>query len=246
METQFEEGDIVLCTVDRIIGTNVFVKIEGNGEGTIIFSEIAPGRIRNIRNYVVPKKKIVCKVLRISPKHIDLSLRRVTKKEKKEKLEEIKQEKSYMNILKSVLKDKAEKIIEEIQKEDNIYDFFEEAKENPKNLEKLVGKKDSQKILDILKTQKQKRVIIKKGIFLTTKKPDGLSLIKDILKDLKEIKVKYISAGHYTFETESEDAKTADNKLRDTLSEIEKEAKRQGVEFSIKEKWYEIKKKKER
>jgi len=141
-----------------------------------------------------------------------------------------------MNILKSVLKDKAEKIIEEIQKEDNIYDFFQEAKENPKNLEKLVGKKDSQKILDILKTQKQKRVIIKKGIFLTTKKPDGLSLIKGILKDLKEIKVKYISAGHYTFETESEDPKTADNKLKGTLYEIEKEAKKQGVEFSIKEK----------
>ncbi len=234
METRFEEGDIVLCTVDRIIGTTVFVKIEGNGEGSIIFSEVAPGRIRNIRNYVVPKKKIVCKVLRISPKHIDLSFRRVTKKEKKEKLEEVKQEKSYGNILKSVLKDKAEEIIDEIKKKEEIYDFFQEAKENPENLEKLVGKKDSQKIIDILKTQKQKRVIVKKDVLLTTKKPNGLSLIKDILKDLKEIKVKYISAGHYTFETESEDAKTADNKLRDILSEIERKAKKQGVEFSIK------------
>lgn len=233
---EFEEGDIVLCTVDRIVGTTVFVKIEGNGEGGIIFSEIAPGRIRNIRNYVVPKKKIVCKVLRISPKHIDLSLRRVTKKEKKEKLEEIKQEKSYMNILKSVLKDKAEEIIEKIEKKEKIYDFFQEAKENPKNLEKLVDKKDSQKILDILKTQKRKIVIVKKDVLLTTKKTDGLSLIKNLLKDLKEIKIKYISAGHYTFETESEDAKKADNKLRDILSEIEKKAKKQGVEFKIKEK----------
>ncbi len=236
MAEQFEEGDIVLCTVDRIIGTNVFVKIEGNGEGGIIFSEIAPGRIRNIRDYVVPKKKIVCKVLRISPKNIDLSLRRVTQKEKKEKLEEIKQEKSYMNILKSVLKDKAEKTIEDIEKGEKIYDFFEEAKENPKNLEKLVGKKDSQKIIDILKAQKRKRVVIKKGVFLTTKKPDGLSLIKNLLSDLKEIKVKYIAAGHYTFETESEDAKTADNKLKETLSEIEEKAKKKGIEFSIKEK----------
>ena len=79
-----EVGDIVLCTVDRIVGTVVFVKIKGYGEGSIIMSEIAPGRIRNLRQYVVPKKQIVCKVLRISGDRIDLSLRRVTQKEKKE------------------------------------------------------------------------------------------------------------------------------------------------------------------
>ena len=55
---KIEVGDIVLCTVDRVIGINVFVKIEDNGEGCIVMSEIAPGRIRNIRDYVVPKKKI--------------------------------------------------------------------------------------------------------------------------------------------------------------------------------------------
>ena len=32
---QFEEGQIVLCTVDKIIGATVFVKIQGNIEGTI-------------------------------------------------------------------------------------------------------------------------------------------------------------------------------------------------------------------
>ena len=76
-----EAGDVVLCTVDRIVGTTVFVNIEGDGEGSIVFSEIAPGRIRNIRDYVVPKKKIVCKVLRISGNRMDLSFRRVTLKE---------------------------------------------------------------------------------------------------------------------------------------------------------------------
>ena len=85
---EFEEGDIVLCTVERIEGTNVFVSIEGNGEGSIMTSEIAPGRIRNLRDYVVPKKKIVCKILRVSGNRIDLSLRRVTQKEQKEVLEQ--------------------------------------------------------------------------------------------------------------------------------------------------------------
>ena len=237
MVTQLEEGDIVLCTVDKIIGTIVFVHIEGYGEGSIMFSEIAPGRIRNIRNYVVPKKKIVCKVLRISPKgNIELSFRRVTQKEKKEKLEEIKQEKSYTNILKSVIKEKADDVIEKIREEDELFDFFEQAKENPKKLEKLVGKKDSQKIIDILKTHKKKRVVVKKELSLTTKRPDGLRLIKEILGNLKEIKVKYISAGRYTLETESDDPKKADQRLKNIISEIETGAKKQEMEFSIKEK----------
>src|SRR4030042_1348754 len=124
-----EEGDIVLCTVDRIAGTVVFVKIEGEEkEGSIILSEIAPGRIRNLREYVIPKKKIVCKVLKISGGTISLSLRRVTMKERKEVMDEYKQEKSYMSILKSVLKEKSNEVIEQITKEGKLYDFFEEAR----------------------------------------------------------------------------------------------------------------------
>ena len=104
---ELEVGDVVLCTVDRIAGTVVFVKIDRNGEGNITTSEIAPGRIRNLRDYVVPKKKIVCKILRISPNgNINLSLRRVTQKEKKEILEQYKQEKSYKSVLKSILGEK--------------------------------------------------------------------------------------------------------------------------------------------
>ncbi len=85
-----EEGDIVLCTVVKIERTTVFVKLEDGKEGTINTSEIAPGRIRNLRDYVVPDKKIVCKILSIDPKgNINLSLRRVTTKEKKRNFREI-------------------------------------------------------------------------------------------------------------------------------------------------------------
>ena len=92
---ELEEGDNVLCTVKRISGTTVFAHIEDDGEGTIITSEIAPGRIRNLREYVVPGKKIVCKVLSIDKSgNIHLSLRRVSDKEKREVLDREKKEKS--------------------------------------------------------------------------------------------------------------------------------------------------------
>lgn len=231
---KFEYGDLFLCIVEKIERTIVFVKIEGNGEGSIVMSEIASGRIRNIRNYVVPKKRIVCKVLRVSPKgNVELSLRRVTPKERKEVIGQHKQEKNYINILKNILGEKSEKIIQEILKEERIYDFFEEAKENPKKLEKILGK-DSKKILEILMSQKQKKVVVKREIELKSIHPDGLELIKKIFK-IVNANVKYISAGRYSIKTESEDVKTADKKLLEIASDIEKKAKELKVEFSIKE-----------
>jgi translation initiation factor 2 alpha subunit (eIF-2alpha) len=138
-----EEGDIVLCTVDRIVGTVVFVKIDSEEKGgSIILSEIAPGRIRNLREYVIPKKRIVCKVLRVSGGTISLSLRRVTQKEKKEALEIYNQERSYNNILRSVLKEKADETIEKITKTEKLYDFLQRVKEDSKELENLIGKEN--------------------------------------------------------------------------------------------------------
>ena len=142
---EFEVGDVVMCTVDRIAGTIVFVKIDKNIEGSIVLSEIAPGRIRNLREYVVPKKRIICKIIRINKNRIDLSLRRVTQKEKKDFEEKHRQEKSYISILKNVLKEKAEDIINKISEKDKLFDFFQGVKENPKKLEEIVGKKDAER-----------------------------------------------------------------------------------------------------
>ena len=228
-----EVGDIVLCTVDRIIGTTVFVSIEGNGEGSIVMSEIAPGRIRNLRDYVVPKKKIVCKVLRISGDRIELSLRRVTQKEQKEIKEQYKQEGSYRNILKGVLGDKAEEILNKISKKEKIYDFLQGAKEDSRELEQILGKADAKKILEILNAQKKKKAVIKKEISLTTKEGDGLTRIKNLLSDIQDVGVQYIAAGRYTLKTESNDIKTADQNLTKTLEELEKKARKQKIEFSI-------------
>jgi len=239
---ELEQGDVVLCTVDRIAGTTVFVKIHLPGsekelEGTIITSEIAPGRIRNLREYVVPKKKIVCKVLRVLGNQIHLSLRRVTQKEKKEILEQAKLEKSYESVIKSILKENAEETIKKIKSEDSLYNFLEESKSNPKKLEKIVPKKDAGKILEILNAQKEKIIILKKTINITTTEPDGLEKIKEFFKNApKEFTIKYISAGKYSIKIESNDAKKANQELKEYLENLEKSAKEKNLNFAVLEK----------
>ncbi|MEK6875164.1 MAG: hypothetical protein AABX30_00610 [Nanoarchaeota archaeon] len=231
---ELEEGNLVLCTVDRIVGTVVFIKIDETGqEGSIITAEIAPGRIRNLRDYVVPKKKIVCKILKIIPNgNIHLSLRRVSQKEKKEVLEQYNQEKSAISIIKSMAGEKAESILNEIKKKGNVLEFLERAKENCNELEKLMGKGNCEKIISIIKKQKNKKSVIKKEIHLKTTSPNGIELIKNIFADFKDVEVKYLAAGRYVLKTESTELKKADNKLNEMINEIEKKSKKLGIEFS--------------
>lgn len=233
-----EEEDIVLCTVEKISGTTVFVKIEDTDkEATIMTSEIAPGRIRNLRDYVVPGKKIVCKILDIDKSgNIHLSLRRVTAKEKKETLEKYQKEKSSLSILKSVLKDKAVEIAEKIKsKEKNLYDFFQSCKEKPELLEKYMPKEEAKKICKILSEKKEKEKQVKKQFTLTSKKENGLSIIKKILLPYKE-KINYISAGKFLLKTKADNYKKANSEIETILQDVEEKAKKENCTFKAEEK----------
>jgi len=57
-----EVDDIIICTIKKILPNCVFVILDEyeNKEGLIHISEISPGRIRNIRDFVKEGKKIVC------------------------------------------------------------------------------------------------------------------------------------------------------------------------------------------
>ncbi len=255
MEEQLEEGQIVLCTVDKIIGTTVFVKIQDDGErlnlekdngesnkiqsgieGTLITSEISPGRIRNLRDYVVPGKKIVCKILRIIGNRIHLSLRRVKQHEKKELLDKIKKEKNLKAILKTVLKDKSKQIIEKIMLEYSLTDFFEKIKENSKPLEKYTTKQESEKIMQIIKSKKEKPKEIKQVMRLSSKAPEGILKIKEIInKACKDSKceVSYIAAGKYNLKIKGEDFKKIKTEINKVLDSIEKQAKSQKCDFEV-------------
>jgi len=231
-----QEGNLVLCTVEKIEKTTVFVKIEGNGSGTIITSEIAPGRIRNLREYVVPGKRIVCKVLKIdSTGNINLSLRRVTGKEKKEVLERYEKEKSYLAIIKNITP-KVDEIVKKIkEKEVSLYDFFAKVKESPKILEQYFNKSEIEKFLAIIKEKEKKEVFVKSEFDLSSDLPDGLTKLKEILLPYKD-QITYLAAGRFMVKVISDDYKKANHKIQEILEDIEKKAKALHLKFERKEK----------
>jgi len=235
---KLEEKQIVLCTVTKIIGTVVFVNLDDyNIEGTIVFSEIAPGRIRNIREYAFPGKKIVCKVLQIRPQVVELSFRRVKVNERNDFNDRYKRERNYLAMFRTIIGEKAPGIIEKIKEEQTSFiDFIEASKENPSQLEKYLSKEQAQKILSIISEKKTKEIVISKKFTLSTKASNGIVLIKNIIKEssshIPELEVSYIAAGKYLSKLKAKDPRLADQQLRKFLENLESSAKKNDCEFN--------------
>ncbi|RLI83163.1 translation initiation factor IF-2 subunit alpha, partial [Archaeoglobales archaeon] len=89
-------GELVIGTVTRVLDFGAFISLDEyeNKEGLVHISEIAPGWIKDIRDYVKKGQKVVCKVLDINPKrgHIDLSIKDVNDRQRREKMQQWKSE----------------------------------------------------------------------------------------------------------------------------------------------------------
>ena len=235
---QLEENDIVLCTVKRIEGTTVFLDVEDSTkmQGTMIFSEVSPGRIRNIRDYVVVNKKIVCKILRIKNGYPELSLRRVTAKEREEVLDRHKKEKILANMIKPILKEKTIQVLEKIKEKNDLADFLDEARENPKIIRKFVPAKHApelEKIFSTSKTEKEKEV--KEKITVTSQSPSGLADIKKTL-DTKDAEIYYLGSSKFSISAKGKDYKTVNALLEEIITKIKERAKKFNVKVETKEK----------
>ena len=235
-----EEGEFVLCTVTRIIGTTVFVQIEDyNREGVVSTSEVAPGRIRNIRDYVTINKKIACKVLRVNKAqgNIDMSLRRVSQKEARAVMEEYKKEHAAMLILKIVLKEKAIQAAERIKEKYQSLDLFlDNAKENNKLLEEFAQKEDAEKILNLIKDKvKEKKYIQKVLLSISSASPNGITVIKNALSAAENVEISYLGAPHYSVVSESNNPKDAEKKLKTAVEVITQKIKAAGGKIECEE-----------
>jgi translation initiation factor 2 subunit 1 len=221
-----EDDELVMCTVTAVQHHSVFAKLdEYEKSGMIHISEVSPGRIRNIRDYVVEGKKVVCKVLKTDPVkgHIDLSLRRVNEAQKKKKLSEIKQEQKAEKIIESIAKkinkdekDVYNKIAEKVlEKYVYIHECFNEIVKDEVTLEELgIEKKLAQTLTEAVKERiKPEEVEIKGELTLISYAPNGIDIIKEALSKAKNVEIKYLGAGKFSMNVKSDDYKKAEKIL---------------------------------
>ncbi len=229
-----EEGELVLCTVTKIHFHSVFVRLdEYNRSGMIHISEISPGRIRNISDYVKEGKVVVCVVLRINREkdHIDLSLRRVNEIQKRLKTNTIKQEQIAEKIIEFVaekLKKDPLKLYDEIapsilERYDYLHTCFEELIEGKVKLTEFKIDKDVLPLLEEVIRQriKPREVTIEGDLFLKTFVWDGIEVIKKALAEVQgvsnTIKIKYLGAGKYHLSITAKEYKDAEKTLKEAI-----------------------------
>lgn len=229
-----KEDDLVLCTVKKIEGTNITVDIPNVGEGSLVFSEVAAGRIRNIRDYVVLNKKIVCKVLKIINNHPHLTLRRVTAKERESVLEKETKEKNLLNMFKAISKN-PEKILEIVREKYDLVEFFDNLKENPKKASEFLSKEELTKLEKIISEKKETLKEAKRTIILKSFSEQGLSELKEVLS-IKEATIHYLGSSQFSITAIAKDFKEANQILDKIIEEIETKAKSKKMFFELKEK----------
>lgn len=236
-----EEGELLLCTVKKILYHSVFVDLDEyeNKEGMIHISEVSPGRIRTLSDFVREGKKIICKVLNVNKEksHIDLSLRRVSISAKIAKNNEYKQEQKAERLLENIAKGLNKdlkyiydlfgyKIIEEYG---SLNAFFQHVSlEGKQVLDKIVPSNISKNLFDVIKDKiKPKEIRISGSLILKSYKPNGIEIIKKILGKIqnKNISLSYIGAPKYRVVVTSQDYKVAENVLKGIVENVLKEIK---------------------
>jgi len=241
-------GEIVIGTVTRVLDFGAFVSLDEyeNKEGMVHISEVAPGWVKDIRDHVKKGQKVVCKVISVNPKrgHIDLSIKDVTERQKKEKLQQWKSELKAFKWLEiagekvGIGKEELVKIGKKILKEyDTIYDAFEDAAfEGYEVLVPIVGEDLAKAIAEIARENvKPPRVKVRGYFELRSMAPDGVDRIRKALmeaykavKDGVKITLEYVGAPRYRIVIEAEDYKVAERVLRNAVDRVLKAIKRLG------------------
>ena len=241
-----EEGELVLCSVTKVQSHSVFVRLDEFEKGGMIhISEVSPGRIRNIRDFVKEDKVVVCQVLRVNRDrgYIDLSLRRVSTSAMIEKLNEYKQEEKAEKLLETVgrefktdLKGMYELVGKKaIEKYSTLYNFFQSMVFKGKSVvEELDIQKNYKEALYKVAVEKIKPVEVKVSGILTlrTYAEDGIVALKKILQELEKAgtKVQYLGAPKYKVEVVSKNYKTAESILKIALDKALEQSRKLGVE----------------
>lgn len=230
----YKEDDIVLCTIKEIEGTTVFVELEDGTKGNIVMSEVSAGRIRNIREFINVGKKIACKVLRAQKNNLELSLRRVTVKEREAVMEKHTKERMLKAILKPILKENTDQTIAQVAETHDLADFLDQIKEDTKKAEKFLTKPQLELLTKALAEKQDKFREARKIAIIKTQSETGLLDIQEILSKTNA-DIHYLGSSRFSISIKDKDIKQANNKLATILEEIKERAKKHKAFCEIKE-----------
>ena len=247
-----EVGEIVIATIKKTGDHGAYVSLDeyDDIQGFLHISEIAPGWVRKVTKYVKEgdKKVLLVKKIQEDRAEIDLSLKQISKEQRKKKLLDVKRFEKEQGILKNI-QDKVKLSSEEVDdleekllsKYQSVYDAIVEI--GTKNISVIddlaISEKIKKTIGELSKKIKLPTVEIRGILEMTNNKPDGIEIIRKILLDaIKEsqnekIEILYLGAPKYRLSIIAPDFKTAEKTLKPILEKIEKNTSKQNGTFKF-------------
>ena len=240
-----EIGEIVIATITKISDHGAYVTLDEYNkiQGFLHVSEIAPGWVRKVNKYVKEgeKKVLLVKKVRTERKEIDLSLKQISKDQRKKKLLDVKRFEKEQGILKNI-QEKAKLTTEQIEeledkflsKYNSVYDAMLNIaiKSNGEMDDLKLQKKVLTTIEDICSKMKLPSVELRGILEISNNQSNGVELIQKTLSDAEnakdvKIEITYLGAPRYRLSLVSQDFKTAEKSLKPILEKIEKNVKKQ-------------------
>jgi len=242
-----EEGDLVVCTVNSVKSFGAFVELEEypGKEGFIHVAEIATGWVKRMSDYVREGQRIVCKVQNVdrAKGHIDLSLKKVNAHQKREKIQEWKNEQKAVKLIEIVaerigmaaaefMSKYGARLAEEFG---NHYAAFESAAEAGALPSSFKGDWVNEFV-----------AVAKENVTISTAKVDGiieitcpggdgiekikaaLAMAEDMSSESGTVKVQYVGAPKYRIVATEAEFKVAEDLLRKAAEKAVKEIQKQG------------------
>jgi translation initiation factor 2 subunit 1 len=230
-----EVGDLVIATIETVTDYGAYVNLdEYDKRGLLHVSEISSSWIRNIRDFVREGQKVVLKATRLNLEkgHIDLSLRRVTKRAKIEKIRQWKQDRKAEALMRGVAEkiglsneevyEKAGSLLEENY---GLYEGFEKiAKEGSEVLTEMGVPEDLAKAFAEVAEERilVKMVKVKGTLEIRCMTPNGVNVIKgsflnaEKTEKTKDTEVRFyvVAAPKYSVEVLAENYKRAEEVLQ--------------------------------
>ncbi len=252
-------GELVVGTVEEVYDFGAYLSLDEYGgiRAFLPWSEVASRMVRNIANVVKPGQKIVVKVIRVYKKRgqVDVSLKRVMEGEKRRKMIEYKRKVKAATLV-VLVAEKIGKSVDEAYREViwKLEDTYGDAMSGLENAV-IYGEqalKDAnipdewiKPLLEAAKTHIEvKQVKISGIITATSKEPDGVERIRELLLTIKKeiekalskeeqfkVRIYTIGAPKYRIDLTGHDPKTLEKALASAIKKAEKKAPKLKVEI---------------
>lgn len=257
------EGDLVVGTVREVQNFGAFITLEEypTKEGFLHIAEVSAGWVKRIRDHVREQQRLVLKVLQVDTGrgHVDLSLKRVNDHQKREKIQEWKNEQKgekLLEITSQRLKKTADQAWEDFGSRlsetfGGLYPAYEAAAGDEDALANEGFKGAWVKLVNEVARENitVPFVDVKGYLELECAKPDGIKHIRTALGEAAqasdyedvEIVVKYLGAPHYLIKVRAPDYKVAEAQLEKAANAAVKSIKKHGGVGEFKKELKELK-----